>query len=134
MLWNTDHRLVSQGITRMAKILIVEDEADVLYLSKRLITLLGHNVDGVKSGEQAMMKLRRRRYDMVLSDLGLPGMSGWGVAQMVKQLSPRTKVGLVSGWDVTPQPQLLRKRGVDFVISKPFSLDELEKVLTQYAL
>lgn len=118
----------------MAKILIVEDEPDVLHLSKRLITLLGHNVDGVKSGEQAMIKLRRRRYDIVLSDLGLPGMSGWGVAQMVKQLAPHTKVGLVSGWDVTPQSQLLRKRGVDFVISKPFSLDELEKVLTQYAL
>ena len=117
----------------MARVLIVEDEAGVRKLSKRLIEMLGYTVDDVSSGEKAIMKIRRRRYDVVLTDLGLPGMDGWNVAQMVKRLSPKTAVGLVSGWNVLPSSSKLEEYGVDFVLSKPFDLDKAEQYLEKYS-
>lgn len=116
----------------MARILIVEDEADVRILSKSLLELLGHVVDEVSSGERAVMRVRTHRYDFVLSDIGLPNMDGWGVARMVKQLSPQTRVGIVSGWTVTPRTEELAALGVDFVLPKPFSLDEIEAAIAPF--
>lgn len=118
----------------MARILVVEDEADVRQLSRNLLELLGHQVDEASSGEQAVVRLRTQGYDIVLSDLGLPGMDGWGVARMVKQLAPRTLVGIVSGWAVSPGAEHLRARSVDFVINKPFSLQEIEETFRRYRL
>ncbi len=116
----------------MARILIVEDEPDVRTLSKNLLEILGHTVDDVGSGERAMIMVRAQHYDVVLSDIGLPGMDGWAVAQNVKQVSPQTKVGLVSGWEIPPQPERLRAQGVDFLVPKPFGLDEIEEALARY--
>ena len=118
----------------MANFLIVEDEQDIRKLSKRLLEILGHAVDEVASGERAVLMLRRRRYDVVLSDIGLPGMDGWAVARAVKQLSPSTKVGLVSGWEVPPHAEQLRAQGIDFLLPKPFDLDTIEATLDALAL
>ncbi len=118
----------------MARFLIVEDEDDIRKLSKSLLELLGHSVDEASSGERAVVRLRMRRYDVVLSDIGLPGMDGWGVARAVKQLAPQTKVGLVSGWEVPPRREHLRENNVDFLLPKPFDLGALEDILEQLAL
>ena len=118
----------------MARILIVEDDPDIRLLSKNLLELLGHQVDDVGSGEEAAGAIGVVFYEIVLSDLGLPGMDGWSVAALVKQRSPSTKVGLVSGWEVPPAPAELQARGVDFLLPKPFDLDQIERVLnTQLA-
>lgn len=113
----------------MARILIVEDEEMIRTLSIQLLELLGYTVDGVGSGEQAVMRLRLRRYDVVLSDLDLPGMNGWAVARLVKQVSPSSKVGLVSGWELLPKGDEMRANGVDFYLTKPFDLDQMQTTL-----
>lgn len=118
----------------MARFLIVEDEDDIRKLSKSLLELLGHSVDEASSGERAVMRLRRSRYDVVLSDIGLPGIDGWAVARAAKQFSPRTKVGLVSGWEIPPRLEHLRSNGVDFLLPKPFDFATLESTLEQLAL
>jgi CheY-like chemotaxis protein len=114
------------------RILVVEDEPDVREMSINLLGLLGYEVDGVGSGERAMMQLRMRRYDVVLTDLGLPGMDGWAVARAVKRQAPKVLVGLVSGWEIPPRRDQLLAAGVDFVLPKPFDLDDTERVLTQF--
>lgn len=116
----------------MPRILIVEDEPDVREMSCNLLGLLGYEVDAVGSGERALMQLRRRRYDVVLTDLGLPGMDGWAVARAVKRHSAAILVGLVSGWEVLPRPDQLRAAGVDFVLPKPFDLDNTEQMLARH--
>jgi CheY-like chemotaxis protein len=115
----------------MARILIVEDEEAIRTLSTQLLELLGYAVDGVGSGEQAVVRLRMRRYDVVLSDIDLPGMNGWAVARLVKQVSPRSKMGLVSGWNAPPNQEELRTNGVDFFLSKPFDLGEMRETLAR---
>jgi CheY-like chemotaxis protein len=115
----------------MARILIVEDEEMIRTLSTQLLELMGHAVDGVGSGEQAVIRLRLRRYDVVLSDLDLPGMNGWAVARLVKQVSPQSKVGLVSGWEIPPEDEELQAGNVDFCLTKPFDLDQMQGMLDQ---
>lgn len=115
----------------MARILVVEDEADVRELCTVLLRLLGHEVASVGSGERALFSLRSRRYDIVITDLGLPGMDGWAVARAVKQQAPSTLVGLMSGWEVTRNGKELGAVGVDFVIPKPFDLNLAETILSQ---
>lgn len=117
----------------MVRILIVEDEADIRLLSRQLLELLGYVVEEAASGEIAVDALHRSRFDVVLSDIGLPGMDGWAVARTVKQLSPQTKVGLVSGWEIPPDSGDLRRQGVDFLLPKPFDLTEIEQILSLHA-
>ncbi|MCZ7570131.1 MAG: response regulator [Ardenticatenaceae bacterium] len=115
----------------MARILVVEDEKDVRELCTLLLTLLGHEVESVSSGERALLSLRVRRYDIVMTDLGLPGMDGWAVARAVKQRAPATAVGLISGWELPPHGKHLAAAGVDFVLPKPFNLDLAETAIAK---
>ena len=55
----------------------------------------------------------------------MPGMSGWQVAQAVKELSPETPVILVTGWGEEIDPKAIREGSADFVFSKPFRITEL---------
>lgn len=116
----------------MARILIVEDEDDIRLLSCRLLMLIGHEVEAASSGEEAIVCLRRHPYDVVLTDIGLPGMDGWAVARFAKSLAAPPAVGLVSGWAVVPNAHVLQQAGVDFLLNKPYSLDEVEDKLKQY--
>lgn len=116
----------------MASILLVEDEEDLRFISARLLEFMGHQVEAVGSGEAAIRSMAASRYDFVLTDIGLPKMDGWDVARAAKALPRPPIVGLVSGWEIPPHALSLRQRGVDFILNKPYSLDEMEEKLKQY--
>jgi DNA-binding LytR/AlgR family response regulator len=64
----------------------------------------------------------------VLTDLGMPDMTGWEVARVVRDRWPRITVGLITGWGQQDLPPDEMSR-VSFVISKPFEYERLEEVL-----
>ena len=67
--------------------------------------------------------------DLVITDLGMPEVSGWDVATIVKETNPSTSVILMTGWGITLDRSKARTKGVDVVVSKPFQLNEIQKVL-----
>ena len=66
---------------------------------------------------------------MAMVDLGLPGISGLEVAHRLKQRWPATRIALMTGYGDRMGPEDAQSRGVDFVLAKPFSLDQLRSVV-----
>jgi CheY-like chemotaxis protein len=80
-------------------------------------------------GISGLARFREGAFDLVMTDLAMPGMSGWQVAQAVKAARPQVPVVLVTGWGVEVQADDLKKHGVDRVLTKPFRFDDVRDVL-----
>jgi signal transduction histidine kinase/CheY-like chemotaxis protein len=110
---------------KRAAILVIDDEEEVRAILTEILMAQGHSVQMAASGKEGLDLFRGARYDLVFTDLGMPGMSGWQVAQAVKELSPETPVILVTGWGEEIDPKAIREGSADFVFSKPFRITEL---------
>jgi DNA-binding NtrC family response regulator len=111
------------------KILIVEDDP----VSRDALSILlqgnGFTVTGCARGEQGLDLLKREPYDIVISDLVLPDMSGLDVLSRIKDSSPRTEVVMVTGHASAETAVQAMKKGAFDYITKPLNLDELRIIL-----
>jgi CheY-like chemotaxis protein len=114
-----------------ARILTVDDEPGVLQALQLILAADGHEVTPCRSGAEALERAAAGPYDLVLTDLGMPDMSGWEVAHQIKEVLPKTPVALVTGWGVSLDRERMRESGVDLVISKPFRLAELRQAVAE---
>jgi CheY-like chemotaxis protein len=110
---------------RKARILIVEDEDEVRELLKDILSEGGHEVAFASDGQKGLALFQEKTFDLVFTDLGMPGMSGWEVAEQIKRLSGETPVALITGWEVKQKKQELKSKGVDVVLKKPFRVEEI---------
>jgi DNA-binding response OmpR family regulator len=73
------------------------------------------------------------RFDVVLTDLGLPDMDGWQVAGEIKHASPTMPIALITGWGLNLDGDEIRRRGVDLLVKKPLDprvfLGQIENLL-----
>jgi two-component system copper resistance phosphate regulon response regulator CusR len=116
---------------RIARLLIVDDEPDVLDILSQLATAFLHHVlvETADSAFSALERIKATRYDVVLSDLLMPGMSGVDLAEHIRTISPCTPVIIMSG-----APDLSdRVRGHDIFgfIAKPIHHQALIRVVSQ---
>jgi CheY-like chemotaxis protein len=102
-----------------ARILLVEDDDDNREAMASLLGLGGHQVTAAASGGDGVRRLAADRFDLVVTDLGLPDMTGWEVARQVKEACGATPVALITGWGLNLAPEEIRRRGVDLLIKKP---------------
>ncbi|MCP4717415.1 MAG: response regulator, partial [Deltaproteobacteria bacterium] len=110
-------------------ILIVEDEKEVRDLLRDVLTDYGHCVKAASNGKEALQLFSKHSFDMVFTDLGMPGMSGWDVAREIKNTDRNTPVIMVTGWKISHTENELKNKGVDLIINKPFQISHiLEKV------
>jgi len=110
-------------------VLVVEDDPAVRRVLAELLSRLGHEVDAVGSGEEALAKLAERAYDLLCSDLGMPGMSGWEVVRQARTLRPALLTMLITGWGDQISAADARRNKVDVVISKPFDVERLRQAI-----
>ena len=109
-----------------AKVLVVDDEENIREILAEMLMTADHEVITAQDGAEALHRLvENPDIDLVFTDLGLPGMSGYEVAQEMKRLRPDLLVGLVTGWGATLDPEKARAHGVDMVISKPFRFEQV---------
>lgn len=109
---------------RRRHVLFADDEAGLAAIVQRLLLLEGFEVTICSGGEEALAKFDPDEHDLVLTDYGMPDLTGLQVAAAVRRRSPNTLVVLVTGWgcdlDANAPPA-----GVTAVISKPFRLGTL---------
>ena len=79
----------------MGQVLVVEDEIDIGELLSYQVKQMGHDVDFVTSGEEALARLNKKNYDLILLDWMLPGLSGVEIAQLVRKMDSMRKVGIL---------------------------------------
>ncbi len=110
------------------RILVVDDEPTVAQAIRITLQPEGHRVEVVTSPYEALAKLETGKYDVVLTDFRMEGMTGLQLAERIKQRDPAQPIILVSG-----SPPFPRAAAVDLVILKPFSIAELREAVIRLA-
>ena len=116
---------------KKGRFLIIDDEAQIRDMLAEMLSAQGHEVFTASGGQQGLQVFKDQLPDLVVTDLGMPGVSGLDVANAVKAANSRIPVILMTGWGMTLAEEEVRKNGVDFIISKPFQLPEMERILNQ---
>jgi DNA-binding response OmpR family regulator len=109
----------------------VDDEDPIRDLLAEMLVEQGHEVHTASGGKEGLEIFKARMPDLVITDLGMPEVSGWDVATGVKALCPKTSVILMTGWGITLDKDRAREKGVDVILSKPFQISEIQKVLNE---
>jgi len=106
---------------------VVDDDGKVRAVVAAMLAALGHTVLQVPDGLAAITTLEAKgSVDLVLTDLVMPGLTGWDLVKTVKRRWPLVRVAVVTGnHDMAAQAC----QAVEFVIKKPFGLDTLQRVL-----
>ena len=121
-----------------ASILIVEDDTKLRSALKEVMTREGYAVDATKSGDTAVSMIEDTVYDLVITDLKLPGIGGMDVLRSVQRLARDTSVIIVTAYATVDTAVEAMKEGAEDYIAKPFNLDEIRlivrKVLDKKAL
>jgi signal transduction histidine kinase/CheY-like chemotaxis protein len=108
------------------RVLLVDDEPEVRSALADLLAMSGHTIFQAAGGREALAWLEAGQpVDLVLTDLGMPGMTGADVARAVRGRWPHLRLGLMTGWDETEGLAGETSALVDFVIAKPFKLQAL---------
>lgn len=107
------------------RLLVIDDEPLLGETLADLLRLLGQEVVVATSGEEGLSHLRVEHFDLLITDLGMAGMSGWEVARTSRAYRPELPVILVTGWGDQLEPAQLAKSGVDAVVAKPYTLHTL---------
>jgi DNA-binding NtrC family response regulator len=111
---------------RMAAILVVDDD-DVIRDTLCELFSLEHTCQTADTAEQALAKLEAQPFDVVLTDISMPGLSGMELLERVLELYPGTPVIMVSGQSDEEQARRLIARGAFDYLLKPFRLEVVEE-------
>jgi two-component system response regulator VicR len=112
----------------MKKIMVVDNEPDIVDLTRTVLEIGGYNVVPAYSGEECLKKLDEEKVDLILLDIMMPGMSGWGwdVFNRINKKSPEIKIAFMSVLEISDKrKQVLLDEGLVDYIMKPFDKDTL---------
>src|SRR3954471_2185412 len=109
----------------MASILVAEDDQAVRDFVSRALAYYGHSVTTVADGSAALQALAERHYDLMLTDIVMPGMDGIALAAQATKDNPGMSVLMMTGFASEGQRAQAPHNAIDRVISKPFSLKEI---------
>jgi DNA-binding NtrC family response regulator len=117
------------------KVLIVDDAGPVVVLCVNVMQALGYAVKGANRGEAALDILRKERFDLMVLDYKMPGLTGFEVFAQARTLHPDLAVVLVTGHGTPDIVDEANRLGFASILLKPFTSDELrstvEKVLAE---
>lgn len=112
-------------------ILIVDDEPDMLMMLSFVLGRDGFTITTVKSGEEALDLVDAQSFDIVLTDLKMPGINGHETLRRLKELDPDLQVVVATGYATDETAEECRAQGAFDLIHKPFDVVELRAVLSR---
>jgi len=112
---------------RAARVLLVDDEPQVLSALTELLQAAGHEVSAAAGGAAALKIYTPGRYDVVMTNVGMAGMNGWEVTERVRALDARVPVVFITGWGLREEERArLSALRVQRCLFKPVRPDELD--------
>jgi DNA-binding response OmpR family regulator len=108
----------------MSRLLVVEDDADIALALSLLLQRAGHEVEHAKDGREGLRAIHDHRPDLLLLDIGLPGLDGWQVLERVRDISDLPILMLTAHGQESEKVRGLRG-GADDYLTKPFTNSEL---------
>ncbi len=113
----------------MARILIVDDEIKMARLLEITLKNEGYQVEKAYSSHEALKKIKSKSYDVVVTDLKMPGMDGIELLRIVKKNYPSTQVIMITAFGTIQSAVKAMKEGAFHYLTKPLNLEELKEVL-----
>jgi signal transduction histidine kinase len=111
------------------RVICVDDDTRILKALEGMLRQLGHEVTTTDSGTDVIRRIEAERFDVLITDLGMPGVDGREVARSAKRLSPSTRVLLLTGWADRLQVEGEIPAGVDKLLGKPITKEQLRQAL-----
>ncbi|MDY6951231.1 MAG: response regulator [Thermodesulfobacteriota bacterium] len=120
--------------SRKKTILVIEDDSDILSVIIKHLKYLGYEVMAASDGMEGLKVLESGGYDLVVTDIVMPYVSGVGVITAIKEKNPRIPVIAITGYGKEPQMAATEKKA-DLVLAKPFKMsilrDHIARLLMQ---
>ncbi len=109
------------------KVLLVDDEGIVRETLAEMLEDEGCEVTVASGAEDALIKFQKYQCDVVLTDLSMPGINGYELAQRIKKVSPETPVLLITGWNQLDRKFMKSNKVIDGIIEKPFNMEQIRQ-------
>ena len=113
------------------KILVVEDDSAISKLVKCLLEIDGHTVQTTDNGKNALLMLEQDKFDLVTTDFSMAGMKGSTLAARIKERLPKQPILMISSNGALAKACGDPLPGVDLVIGKPFTQEELREAIAK---
>jgi DNA-binding NtrC family response regulator len=116
---------------RDARILVVDDDQDVLEMADCFFRKAGMEVHCAESGEKALEIFREKSFSVIITDFNMPGMNGVEFAEKVQELGTPTAIIMATGQPSKELSDLAMQAGVKTVLPKPLHLEKLLTLVTE---
>ena len=117
--------------TSKANILVIDDETIVHESCNRILTEEGYRVDSAYTGQEGFAKMEEEPYDLVITDLKMPGISGMEALKKIKDDNPDAGIIMITGYSTAETAVEAMKLGAFDYLPKPFTPDELTTVVAK---
>jgi signal transduction histidine kinase/ActR/RegA family two-component response regulator len=111
------------------RLLVVDDEDFVRDLLREILEAEGCKVTLAENGDRALQLYQESQFDGVFTDVGMPGMSGWELAQAIREQSEMIPIAVITGWGEAVGSNEQKEARVDWVIAKPFTADRISELV-----
>jgi signal transduction histidine kinase/CheY-like chemotaxis protein len=130
---NTACEVANHGEGRKCDLIVADDNADALQSLAMLLEMDGHTVRVAADGSTALSLAQQKMPDVILLDIGMPGMNGYETASRVRELEGGDTVMLIAltGWGQPADRAQASKAGFDHHLTKPIDHEELEGLLSR---
>jgi len=118
----------------MTRILLVDDELEIVFLTKKMLEKEGYDVRAAKNGKQCMAMLEESRPDLILLDIMMPGENGWDVCRKIKENNKTKAIPVVMFTVRASEDEAeisFEYAHADAQINKPFEMEELLRVIRE---
>lgn len=129
-------KIMRKPLIRAKQILIVDDEPTLVFFLRQGLEAaeVEFSIDNASSGEEALAKLAHNRYDLLVTDLKMPGISGLTLIDAARSLQPHLAIIVMTAFDSPEVHDKAIKLGVDGYLKKPFSTATLRDLATKILL
>lgn len=107
------------------RVLLVDDEDEMVTTLSERLSLRGIDTDWVTSGEDALTHVAKKKYDVVVLDVKMPGMSGLETMERIQEIQPETKVIFLTGHGSASDFKSCIEAGACFYLMKPTNIEDL---------
>ena len=114
--------------------LAIDDEEVILDLISAMCQSMGYRVRTALSGREGIDLALEEKFDIVLTDLAMPDISGYEVARSIRKVYADIPIILVTGWEAKLDSGRLEPSGITRVLYKPFRIEQLTEIIEKTAL
>jgi two-component system, cell cycle sensor histidine kinase and response regulator CckA len=109
---------------RKVRLMLVDDDLDSLKSLHRALTLHGFEADQFENPSEALNTYEKDRYDIIVTDFKMPDMNGLSLARAIREVNPKAKIVLFSGYIDTKLLDLAVNENIDRIFHKPIPIEE----------